>query len=789
MAVSPQVFPPRKRRQSAESFISPTLTGLNLVQSLLSLSQEISSLKPLQCLLKRNSLSVINKSKLLSILFEELLRNRNPVPNFFSPSILLCFEEMYIVLERIKTLIEDCSNGSKMWLLMQIQPLANSFHALTLELSTLLDIFPVKVIDLSQDVEELVVLLRKQCTQSKPLVDTRDEFLRREVLAMLDGIKKEIVPDHLKLKQIVENLGLRDNSSCREEIESLQEEIQNQIDEKSKSDIVSLMGLVRYAKCVLFRSSTTQKSDHRRRKSMSDTTIPTDFLCPISLELMRDAVVVASGQTYDRESINHWIESGHKTCPKTGQTLAHTNLIPNIALRNLIAMWCREQRIPFETGGSNEKVNGVKATKAAFEATKMTVSYLVNKLSVSQSMEAANGVIYELRALAKTDSGSRACIAEAGAIPILVRYLASDVGSENPNLQLNVVTTILNLSILEANKTRIMETDGALNGIIEVLRSGATWEAKGNAAATIFSLSGVNAYRKRLGRKTRVIKGLMDLAQDGPANSKRDALVAILNLAGDRETVGRLVEGGVIEMVNGVINGLPEEAVTILEAVVRRGGLVATVAAYNSIKKLGVILREGTDNARERAAATLVTICRKGGLEVVAECAAIPGIERIIWEVMGTGTVRARRKAATLLRILRRWAAGLESNNVAESSSMMTTTAKVRKKHQEKKTGFDAAEDKLIWVRLLDGFFKLPGSDNALTTEPGYDHVLTKQNLQVWPLTAGYMSPDSNKNVGKVLFRFPVKQGHEYGPLVLNLLPKGSLPPSGPSKRTNNLTN
>ncbi|XVE80767.1 hypothetical protein DITRI_Ditri15bG0006700 [Diplodiscus trichospermus] len=674
MAFSPQVFPARKRRPSTESFISPKSTDLNLVQSLLSLSQQISSFKPPQCLLKQNSISAINKSKLLAILFEEL--HGHPDSNLFSPSTLLCFEEMYIVLQKIKTLIEDCCSGSKMWLLMQIQSFANSFHELTLELSTLLDIFPVKEAELSQDVEELVVLLRKQCAQSKPSVDPGDELNRRKVLAMLDRIKKEIVPDHFKLKQIVENLGLRDNSSCKEEIECLQEEIQNQIDEKPKSDVVvSLIGLVRYAKFVLFGCSTTEKSNHRRLKSMSDVTIPADFRCPISLELMRDPVVVASGQTYDRESINQWIESGHNTCPKTGQTLAHTNLIPNLALRKLIAMWCCQQRIPFEAAGSNEKVNGVKATKASLEATKMTVSFLVNKLSASQSTEAANGIVYELRALAKTDSDSRACIGEAGAIPILVRYIGSDVGSENPNLQVNVVTTILNLSILEANKTKIMESDGALNGVIDVLRSGTTWEAKGNAAATIFSLSGVHGYKKTLGRKTGVIKGLIDLAKDGPTNSKRDALVAILNLAGDRETVGRLVEGGVIETVNGVIDRLPEEAVTTLEAVVKRGGLVAVTAAYNLIKKLGFTMREGSDNSRESAAATLVTICRKGGSEVVTELAAIPGIERIIWEVMGTGTVRARQKAATLLRILRRWAAGLDGNDVVDSSSMMTTAA------------------------------------------------------------------------------------------------------------------
>ncbi|KAE8718273.1 hypothetical protein F3Y22_tig00110015pilonHSYRG00036 [Hibiscus syriacus] len=341
MAVSPRVLPLRKRRPSP----SHTLADLNLINSLLSLSQEISALKPLQCLLIRKSLSIINKSKLLAILFEELLRDS--VSNvFFTPSTLLCFEEMYIVLQRTKALIEDCSNGSKMLMLMQISHLACSFHELTLELSTVLDIFPVEEFDLSQDVEELVVLLRKQCSKSKPWVD------------------------------------LRDGS---EEISSLQQEIQKQIDEKSNSEIVSLIGLVRYTKCVLFGSSTTEKPDYRRRKSMSEITVLVALMCPVSLELMRDAVVVASGQSYDRESINQWIESRHNA-------------------------------LPFEMAGKNNKVNDVRA---AFGATKMTVSFLVNKLSVSPSMETANAVIYELRALAKIDSDTRTCIAEAGAIPIL----------------------------------------------------------------------------------------------------------------------------------------------------------------------------------------------------------------------------------------------------------------------------------------------------------------------------------------------------------------------------------
>ncbi|CAB4315338.1 unnamed protein product [Prunus armeniaca] len=676
MAISPQAFPPRKRRPSAGAFMSPKFSDQSLLRCLLSICQEISSLEPLRFLLRRTSLSMIRKTNLLSMLFEDLVRNSTAA---FSPSALLCFQELYILLQRIQTLIEDSSHGSKMWLLIQTESLANCFHEFTLDLSTLLDILPIKELRLNDDVEEVVSLLRNQCSRSttKSFVDPLDDDLRREVCTMLDRLKSEIVPDHSRLSKIFIRLGIDSSASCTEEFESLQDEFQNQTEEKSKSQLIALVGLVRYAKCVLFGSSTPG-SDLIRRKSSSELGFPVDFRCPISLELMRDPVAVATGQTYDRESIKLWIESGHNTCPKTGQTLAHTDLVPNRALRNLIAMWCREQRIPFETAENNKGlVNAVKKNKAALEATRMTASFLVNKLSVSQSMEAANGVVYELRSLAKTDSDCRACIAEAGAIPLLVRYLSSDVGGAQPNLQVNAVTAILNLSILEANKTRIMETDGALNGVIEVLRSGATWEAKGNAAATIFSLSGVHGYRKRLGRKTRVIKGLLELAKEGPEHGcfRRDAMVAILNLAGEREAVARLVEGGVVEMIVQVMEGLPEEAVTVLETVVRSGGILAIAAAYCAIRKLGCVLREGSERARESAAATLVTICRKGGSEMVAELASMPGIERVIWELMGVGTVRARRKAASLLRILRRWAAGLDSEVADEGYSQVVSSS------------------------------------------------------------------------------------------------------------------
>ncbi|XP_047309010.1 U-box domain-containing protein 16 [Impatiens glandulifera] len=657
MAVTHHEFPPRKRRPSAGAFVTPNLSDRRLLQSLLHLSQEISSRKPSRLLLHRCSVSLIRKTKLLSVLLEEVYRNS---PTCLSPSAALCFEELHILLQRINAVIEDCSNGSRMWLLFLTETIARSFHELTIDLSTLLDILPVNDLELNIDVEELLSLIKKQCSETKIYIDDLDSNLRRDVLNILDEIKHEIVPNQTKLIEIFNRLEIRDSVSCRDEIEALEDEVQNQLEDRLKEDVIALIGLVRYAKCVLFGASTPRSGGRRRRKPASDVNIPADFRCPISLDLMRDPVVVATGQTYDRGSITAWIESGHNTCPKTAQVLAHTNLLANSALRNLIRIWCREQRIQFDIPEVNDKVNGLSQNKTALEATKMTVLFLINKLTSSNSPDSANRLVHELRVLAKSNSDCRRYVGEAGGLPILVKFL----GSDHPNLQVNAITAILNLSILESNKKRIMETEGVLNGVLEVLRSGATWESKGNAAATIFSLTGIHSNRRRLGRKTRVVKGLLDLAKLGIGSYKKDALMAILSLAGDREAVGKLIEGGIVEMIEELMDsGLREEAVTILEVIVKRGGAAGVAAAYHLITKLARLMSEGSDRTKESAAATLVNLCRKGGNEVVVELAAVSGIERVIWELMGMGIGRSRRKAASLLRILRRWAVGLDSDS------------------------------------------------------------------------------------------------------------------------------
>ena len=65
---------------------------------------------------------------------------------------------------------------------------------------------------------------------------------------------------------------------------------------------------------------------------------PEQFLCPISLQVMNDPVTTADGHAYEREHIEKWLQT-NDTSPSTGARLAHKNLTPAIALKQLIADW------------------------------------------------------------------------------------------------------------------------------------------------------------------------------------------------------------------------------------------------------------------------------------------------------------------------------------------------------------------------------------------------------------------------------------------------------------------
>jgi tetratricopeptide (TPR) repeat protein len=104
------------------------------------------------------------------------------------------------------------------------------------------------------------------------------------------------------------------------------------------------------------------------------------FLCPISLEIMSDPVITPYGHTYERQSIEKWLEENDSD-PFTRQPLSKAQLIPNIALRQAIDVWKRlDQEWKQNSEKCKEKIERQKVKLSEIKAKEKQQEMEISKL-------------------------------------------------------------------------------------------------------------------------------------------------------------------------------------------------------------------------------------------------------------------------------------------------------------------------------------------------------------------------------------------------------------------------
>ncbi|KAL6893559.1 hypothetical protein ACP4OV_007657 [Aristida adscensionis] len=384
------------------------------------------------------------------------------------------------------------------------------------------------------------------------------------------------------------------------------------------------------------------------KRGSSEAAVPEHFLCPISSEIMRDPVILASGQTYDRRFIQEWLNAGNRTCPQTQQVLSNTILIPNHLVRSMIVQWCTENGVSLPPVENQEEDLVTNNERKIF-------TKIFDRISSSSNLSEQREAIKDLRLLTKCNSSLRAVIGEK---PESISQMISVVS--NPGLEKNIevledmVTTILNLSIHESNKKIIGDNPLAIPFLIRALQSG-TMEARSNAAAAIFSLSALNDNKAKIG-ELGAMKPLVDLLEHGSMIAKKDAASAIFSLCMLHENKSMAAKSGVIDVILKSISdeSLVDESLAILALLSNDHETVEEIGVTGGVSSMLRIIKEDQcKRNKENAVAVLFSICMydRTKLREVVEHENLYG--SLAW-LAQNGTSRARRKASGILSKLKR---------------------------------------------------------------------------------------------------------------------------------------
>jgi hypothetical protein len=95
------------------------------------------------------------------------------------------------------------------------------------------------------------------------------------------------------------------------------------------------------------RNNVTNNNDVQDNHEEEEDEQPDpSFICPLTLEVMRDPLMDRKGLNFERHAIVEWLNRGNATCPLTREPLSYSKLVPNAALRLKIEQWKKDHNIP-----------------------------------------------------------------------------------------------------------------------------------------------------------------------------------------------------------------------------------------------------------------------------------------------------------------------------------------------------------------------------------------------------------------------------------------------------------
>ncbi|CAN6290078.1 unnamed protein product [Urochloa humidicola] len=293
--------------------------------------------------------------------------------------------------------------------------------------------------------------------------------------------------------------------------------------------------------------------------------IPAHFRCPISLDLMRDPVTAPTGITYDRESIEAWLDTGRATCPVTHAPLRHEDLVPNHAIRRVIQDWCVANR--------SRGVERIPTPK--IPVTPVQASELLFDLAASRCAEA----VAKIRALARDSDRNRRCFASIGAARALAAAFdslasASAAAAAPAGCVLeDILAALVCMMPLDDEAAAALGSPSSLASLVAIAEHGSL-AGRVNAVLAIKEVVSCDgAFVDLSGEVDAIVDALVKIVKAPICpQATKAAMVATYHLArSDERVAARLAAAGLVPvLVEALVEAdksMSEKALAVLDAV------------------------------------------------------------------------------------------------------------------------------------------------------------------------------------------------------------------------------
>lgn len=378
--------------------------------------------------------------------------------------------------------------------------------------------------------------------------------------------------------------------------------------------------------------------------------IPYHFRCPISLELMTDPVTVSTGQTYDRNSIESWVNTGNTTCPVTRANLTDFTFIPNHTLRRLIQEWCVANR-----------AFGVQRIPTPKQpADSALVRSLLNQCSShSAPTQMRLNSLRRLRSLARDSDYNRSLIGSLNVRHVLLPIVFDYNGLDEMKYESLGLLVLFPLS--ESECSSVASDSDKINYLTSLL-SHSLFDVRVNSAALIeIIVAGTHSaeIRSQVSNVDGIYDGVIEILKN-PISYPRALKIgikALFALCLVKQTRHRAVAAGapavLVDRLADFEKCDAERALATVELLCRvPDGCAAFASHALTVPMLVKIILKISDRATEYAAGALMALCSESE-RCQREAVTAGVLTQLLLLVQSECTERAKRKAQLLLKLLR----------------------------------------------------------------------------------------------------------------------------------------